>query len=296
MCEVSRIRILTLVIAILSIQGVAYAQLSVENEFFLIELVGHEGYPRYEAELRITDKKSAVEEKLVIEARIKTTQDLFFVQPNKVLLTGTLPRGGTIMALVQVDSVRLLDVLWMYEHAFSPTREFLIYQTHVPRMGPPAFRQSILLLYDFRKMPEENRTGSVTSLTQENAGIPVFPETNWKLGSYYVAEEAQHVFLSDFLWSPQGDRVVFLDFWTRNKQNYFTVIDLTEGLENLQLFLRAINLAEITTDEVPEAKMPYKLAVRELEWTSPEAHLVRVVPYGQRWLKESFLLEVRSVE
>ncbi|MGI0014822.1 MAG: hypothetical protein ACREBU_15485, partial [Nitrososphaera sp.] len=248
------------------------AEKSAENEDHRVELTSYESSPSYKLVFQVVAKKTNQSREFVLEERYASVKDLMLVEKAKLVVSGELPRGGNIISVVDLRELKLQNTIWKYDYAFSPTKRFLIYQSHYPRMGLPESRRSILLLYDLRRPAPETRLSSISP--PENVGFPVFPEANAKLRSYDVRLEVEHLYLSPFLWPPDERNIVFIEFSTHDEQNYLAVINLSAGVENPRIRRKRINVmgfANIDIMTLPtKADLkdnPYKFTVLVMRWS-----------------------------
>ena len=147
---------------------------------------------------------------LRLSARIDDVERLVPVVGDRLLVAGTMRYGGEAIVLADLREMKQEQVLWTHGWTLSPSTRFLVYRTHHPRMVPPGGRRSILLLWDLTKPPSENIPGEAEEWPTPNLGRVIFPEENLERGSYDVRIAPDWGLSSEFLWSEDGRRLVFL--------------------------------------------------------------------------------------
>jgi len=262
----------------------------------------------------VTDKKTGSSRTMSIHGRIAAIQDIMVVEKTKLVVVGQLKYGGSTFLISDLVKNELQDTIWAYSYAFSPSKRFLVYQTHYPRfMLPVEGRHSILLVYDLAKSASDNRVVLAENPARENLrsepgspyatgyipdyapGFPIFPETNVIKKSYVVTFEEEHLYLSPFLWSDEEEHLAFVEFY--KEQNYLIHVDLSKGIINPVVSRQRIDIDSLIRKEVMSEgqkeelkKSPYKLAVEEIHWKGKDRVVLR--PYRQYWLDETIELSV----
>lgn len=216
---------------------------------------------------RLVDEESFT---IQVEERIDGLEGVEPVAGEHALLHGRLRYGGEILAIVDLAARRHETTLWTYGHALAPAKDRLVYRTHYPRQaaGP---RRSIVLLYDLLKSPAENRGGAMPrDWPEPNAGRPVFPRRNACTGSTDVALDNPYVVASPFLFSPDGQRIVFL------------AIDQTDSSAE-RSFLVRLDLARGACAGLAMAELDVRAMIQREDWPGP----FRFSTGTLRWLDES---------
>lgn len=257
--------------------------------------------------LSVTDKKKQTEATLTPRGRIRTVADMFISGSSRLVVIGELPYGGNTFFIVDLVQRQLEETIWAYGYAISPSKRFLVYETHYPRMMTPDARRSILLVYDMAKSAAENRLLLHESSSSKergfipeysSTGVPVFPETNATKTSYIVTLEEDHLYMSPFLWAENEKQIVFLEFY-QNK-NYLVVLNLGAQLVHPEIVRERIDIQSLVRGDVIDPGIrqelgitPYKFLVTELHWKDSDTIIVR--PYPQFWLAEKVELRLPSI-
>jgi hypothetical protein len=151
---------------------------------------------------------------LRLSERIENIIELIPVVDDRVLVAGSMRYGGEAIIVANLREAVQEQGIWTYGWAVSPSRRFLVYRTHYPRMMPPEGRRSILLLWDLSKPPAENMKGEAREFPTPNLGRVLFPEVNVERGSFDVSLAPDWGLNSPFLWSKDSRRLVFLaSYW-----------------------------------------------------------------------------------
>lgn len=226
--------------------------LLVANKLFHVELVSMTGAPEFETVLSVQDKTTGLSQKVLLNelfTRFQTIEKLILVPGNKVCVQGHLPRGGRIISVIDLNSLSLIDTLWINrELSFSPSYKYLVYLSYAPNFTPRDF-SPIVLLYDFTKSPSENRISDNNSV--ENGGFPIFPTENLTTRSYDPLLAGGGIgYTSPFLWSEDENKIVFLYVQTeqinkaRRRKNYLTSADFSRGILLPEIIKKEINIEE----------------------------------------------------
>ena len=221
-----------------------------------------------------------------------------FCQNNLMIARGGLRRGGTYLCLVDLVSGATVEEIRTYGYTFSPSGRYIVYETHYPPHGLPETRRCILLLYDTQKSPSENRVPGTTTFSKENAGIPIFPRANVEAKSYDIMLEEEHLCLSEFLWSPDEKRIVFIDYLDSNHTNYIVAITLTKDGE-VRIASQPIETDplikwDLVTTEQKRRELgerPIKLTARKLEWQDEDS-VVLTQFFHEYFLPDTLVLKV----
>ena len=211
-----------------------------------------------------------------VEGRVQELTAVRLAAAGKLLVEGRLRYGGDVVLVVDLANRVLDQSLWAYGYALSPDATRLVYQTHYPRMALPEGRRSIVLLYDLRESPARNRSGDLPQdWPQWNAGRPVFPRKNACTGSPDIFLDGDYVVSSPFLWSPDGQRVVFFAGDQHSGKSILVLLDLTQGpcdgLRTEELDLEALV-------QRADRNGPLRFATDVLRWKSDEAKEVVAEP------------------
>jgi hypothetical protein len=125
--------------------------------------------------------------------------------------------SGTVISFCIVDlkSKSIIDQVAMYAPSVSPNRRFVLYVNGFAPHG--SYGESEYHLYDTFKTPRENTCGfrendpEHMDLDESYRGFQVYPSTKGGpcLGELPEGEDHQRV--SEFVWSPDSNSVVFAD-------------------------------------------------------------------------------------
>lgn len=190
--------------------------------------------------------------------------------------------SGNASTVVVFDLIRRQLIDWFY--CYAPRRiseNWIAYVEWYPAhaTGEP---KEIVLVYDLARAPAENRLPSARRLPipapitagPTQVGIPVFPESNARLGSYLnmvedsaegdlVLQHAGYVLLP-------GDRLVFAaaqghDF--PHMHDYLVVVDLSRGVDH-----PTIDLLDIPKDQLQKpGENPQFVQITGMEQASENA-------------------------
>lgn len=237
----------------------------------------------------VRDKAEGVVRPLQVTGRLQRLTGLDLLVDQRLLVRGELPWGGDVLVVGNARTSEQEETIEAYGFGLSPDRRLLVYQTHYPRMVPPAARRSIFLLYDFSKSPQANWIGDGRQeWPHPNVGRPVFPEENvvrqsgdvFLGGSYHVA--------SPFLWSPSSDAIVFLAQLNHEEtaeECFLVRIDLTgqgrvEQIRKRPLLDALVDPGFRKTMEEELGEAPFCFGAEHLRWVE-ETGLRKVVasPY-----------------
>ncbi len=153
--------------------------------------------------------------------RIKAASEIVCVQGDSFVVVGELPLGGkTITIITNPDEPKVEGTLWAFKTSLSPSKRFLVYECHYPKLGPPEMKRAVLALYDFTKSFEEN-CPNPSSLSWEPhlSGTPIFPTDIAETKSYRNPED-HWMILSPILWSEDETQVVLVCALRDDRMNY----------------------------------------------------------------------------
>jgi hypothetical protein len=196
-----------------------------------------------------------------------------FVSENKLTLLGAAGRAQAVV-VYDLESKKKLDWFFCYQPQ-QISSDLIAYVEFYPSHAAEE-PTDVVLIYDLRKSPEQNRLTSRTDRGGHiQVGTPVYPQENARKRSYANAaaniNEARHVLGPPFFLLLSSQRLVFLSAEGEDARNYrssLIVIDLFKGPDNAPIvtlpipadqfnatpenpsFLRATSLQEISPTEV----------------------------------------------
>ena len=218
---------------------------------------------------------------LELTGRMEEIEELQPVAEQRLLLVGELRYGGTSLWIANVESLEQEAEIWTYGYGLSPSKRFLVYETHYPRLALPVeSRRSIVLLYDLTRSPAQNRSGAPADWPEPNLGAPVFPKENVERRSWRVLEaEHEYSVTSPFLWSHDETMLVFLamrfDENHANRQSLIVRVDLTREGNVSGILQEPVSLENLDPRQatVPLAKLsesPILVNLDSLSWVEGE--------------------------
>jgi hypothetical protein len=174
-----------------------------------------------------------------------------FENDRLVIKGGWKQRPGTSrIHIVDVSKNELIDEFTCLSPVLSPTGRFWVYQKHKYAHGIPVEQPTIVLIYDMKKSPSENRLTEMDTTQRHrfNAGLPIYPQAYVEAKKYVLqgqwekGRENPHV-RSPFLWSDDEKQILFLSSY--KEQAYLIRIDLSAGFEKPKIFERSIDIADL---------------------------------------------------
>ena len=256
-----------------------------------------------EVSIRIQNKKDGRLKEFVHRESLHKINELAFCIADKAVLIGQLAHGGDSVTILDVKKGEVQDVIRAYGYSISPSKQFLVYKSWYPRLGPARLRKSIVLIYNLANSASSNRTPCINEYSYRNAGFPIFPEANAyfvasdpncldgasNLKPYDVNLDGEYYVTSPFLWSDNRKELVFFAYNRNEQRNYLVRIDLNSGMDKVTIFRKPVNMADlvkwdvisdVTKKELTEK--PYRLGVKSLDWS--DKNKIVVEPYQQYWL------------
>lgn len=239
------------------------------------------------AEVRFRVKGSDGARDYVATGDFQKVTEVRPVAAGRFLVIGELNHGGDVLAVVDGDDGEQELSLWAYGFSVSPGGRRLVYSTHYPRLGPPQARRSIVLLYDLTTTPAENRRGAPRQdWPEHNDGIPVFPPENACEPSYSLfLAEPPFLVTSPFLWSSDGERLVFFTAREDRSEPALVRLDLSrgacDGFASVALDL-STRLRCPAQEDRSLLLAPERLAWADEEESTVEAFLNGPCPFGDR--------------
>jgi hypothetical protein len=236
-----------------------------------------------------------------ISGRFAGIRDVRKVAGPKLLVSGNLPRGGEVNVVVDRSNGRQETEIWSYGAWLSPQKNFLAFQSWYPRMIAPQLRRSLLLIYRLNSDGSKGR--AQIQFPPELMGAPtpyltpVYPQSNAETGSYDLQLDSEYILLSPILWSPDEQRLVFVEL--RDGQNFLVevVLDMRQGyapsrVERMRLRIEDLAIPERLTDELRDSwkERPPKLTILRCEWEGGESVVLH--PYPQYWLPERLIIRL----
>jgi hypothetical protein len=181
------------------------------------------------------NKKGQPPTTLVLPNEMVQVDKVEFVTANKIALLGAVNGDVNAVALVDLDSAKIIDKFYCYAPTLSPDKQFLVYI----KFFPAHFVQGVsdvYLLYDLHKSPAENRAAGVPNGDVQNVGRVIYPpESKNQSGDNTDRPESEiHTLESGaFYWAPKEDRLVFVDRF----QDRFSLITASfsdSGIANIK--------------------------------------------------------------
>jgi len=205
------------------------------------------------------------------------------LQKDRLLAVGKL-KWAEIVFVIDLKNGKLLDEFWCYAPTISPTSRFLVYEKFYPYHGLPPTRTTVLLAYDMRKSPLENRVPVVgyTAWPKEQVGLPIYPQPYVKARAYVLVEQQRenihwYMLSSPFLWSGDANDVVFL--CNHKKQAYIVRVNISAGVDKPKIFEAPANVGNFVKPDLPEefrkkeAARLHMVSATEILWDG-EKHVI----------------------
>lgn len=238
--------------------------------------------------LRITDKSSGEVRHMTLGglfSRVRSIKAFYFLENDRLLVLGKLKRAG-IVFILDLKECKVLDEFWCYAPTISPTGRFLVYKKFYPYHGLPPTRTTVVLLYDMRKPPAENRVPVVgyTAWPKEQVGLPIYPEPYVKARAYVLVEEQLqnpnwYNLGSPFLWSADANDVVFL--CNHQKQTYIVRVNISAGIDKPKIFEAPVIVGSFVKPDLPEeyrkkeAARLHMVSATEIHWDGKDHVIVK---------------------
>jgi len=165
-----------------------------------------------------------------------------------LVVFGEIRNSASVVTIFDLEKGREKDSILCYAPKLSETKRYLVYRKFYPRFAEPPATSSLLLVYDLQAKPLSNR------LTEkaEYVGRPIFPEENVHKQSTNVwieLPEQRHLVhpWAGYIWLDQDSKVVFVDKYAG--ENWLVLVDLSSGLDKVEIRRRKIDVAKILTLE-----------------------------------------------
>lgn len=226
--------------------------------------------------ISIADKKLGTEAELTVANYTRSIEDAFSPEAGRLVLLGELEGRGHIIDVlsIQGNKAALIDTIWSWEISFSPNRRLAAYEFRYPPHGLPAFRNAVLLLYDFLLAPDQ-----VPHVDNDDArkGFILYPNENREKGLYQIASpEApegtalQRSFVSPISWNEGSDKIAVIEALPPDV--YLVVADISAGPQNPKIMRVELNgnlfLKSPAADEtIPPASERPSLLVSSLTFS-----------------------------
>jgi len=237
------------------------------------------------------------------EKRLRSIREIY-LKGDKLIVKGNLRRGSAI-SVIDLKRRKLDDFFWCYKPTSSPSNRFLVYIKYFPPHGLPSIRTDVVLIYDMKRKPSENRVPvkGYTKQPKEQVGLPIYPTPYVKAKAYLLSEQQywppswRYDVSSPFLWSEDEKKVVFL--CTHHNQTYVVKVDLSLGIEKPKISELPIKIAKkmvkpkylggFKLDLMRGSKKDRILFADQIEWDGPDHIIVKPEEY---YLKEEIRLPV----
>ncbi len=228
--------------------------LRVESERYAIEFLRLEKFGPRESKSRflfsVTDKQTHKESILQVQNQTDKLKRLEIVNDILIVFGLIESYGMDVVTFFDLPRGEERDSFMGYALNLSDTKRYLIYNQWHPRIAPAAAESSVILVYDLRASPQENRVGPGVQRAREadEVGHPIFPEENAQKQIYrfWVEEEQdQHNVgpWGKYLWLDQDNKVVFVD--KHAGENWLVLVDLSQGLNKVEIRKRVIDVSGV---------------------------------------------------
>ncbi len=274
-------------------------------EIISIRVTPLEDLGKYEKEVKI-EIQSKIDQKIYQIKYQNAFQDLFraeMVDQNLLLVFGNLPRDGGCITICDIQKEKWIETLRCHKYDFSPSRNYLIYETWYPRLAPPDARKSILMLYDFKRC-EENKPiiNTLSDFPPLAIGWPIFPEEPAALQSSDISLFSEYSILSPFLWSTGEREFIVVIYDETVSENFIVRIDLNDGIDHPRIKRKPIDVDSlIHWDRMRDStrnefmKRPFRFFVQEMKWIDSD-HIEAIPVVEENCLKEKYEFEVPRIE
>ena len=291
-------------------------KLSTENDKYLVrikDIKPMDCCPRQKKfTIEIFNKKSQTKKEIFIPGKKENDYIIQeFGKVNKVIIAGQLKlvvlgesidEKNEIIMVVDMDKNEVEGVFWPGEYSFSPTNRFVVFAT-----GEYGGR-NIVLVYDFLKTYSDNviedREYLGTLAELDYVGFPIFPEINAKKRTYDTELEIGHYSLSPFLWSKDENKIIFVEYFDKEKQNYIVVVDIKGGLEKPRIVKKPIKFEDVLsiskeelerklTKETKEHmnEIGFRFLIRNMWWEGTDV-VVMEPEYRECYLYEGYKFKI----
>ncbi|MFB3787840.1 MAG: hypothetical protein ACE15F_15885 [bacterium] len=224
-----------------------------------------------------------------------TYNDLFFLQ-------------GEIAPLIEINYIISLEKgcigdFFVSNYVIpSPFHNYIVYQTSFPRMAPPEFKCSYLMIYDFKKLDDPKPIHTTNrEFPPTTVGWPLYPP------EYVIAQEhsaqIQDVHINPLIWAPDEKGIIFIS-WTDDPCEYFLVsIDISQGVERLLIRQKKIDVLglskwgkmhERTKQSYDKNCLPF--SVRKLEWVDEKTICLHMDPSRSLLFDKTIILSLEDME
>jgi hypothetical protein len=234
-------------------------KLKAENDKYVVKIKDIKNLEccprRKQFTIEILDKKLKIKKEIFVPTPMEKDEIAFLHQEfetvNKVIITEQskiivlgkcLQERSDVILIVDIKSNVIEGTIWPgWESYFSPSNRFIVYEKSSRRVG------GLILVYDFSKSFADN----IVEKPEEGvvqfpiAGFPVYPETNVREKTYEIKLEESRSCLSPFLWSKDENKIIFVEYFEKEKQNYIVVVDIKGGLEKPRNIKRPIKFEDV---------------------------------------------------
>jgi hypothetical protein len=118
---------------------------------------------------------------------------------EKLIVVGTLPYGGDVFMIFDIESGKAVDVFYSYSSSISKSRRYVAYEKFYPRFSRGSDVDRKIYIYDFELSAFENRDEKINANDRENVGIEIEFEN----------KKDQMVLFGDFLWLSEDKKIIF---------------------------------------------------------------------------------------
>jgi len=253
--------------------GVAWAEeeaapRSVSNERYQVSFAGETASEAVPAKanyaFNVVNYETGKAQRFVLRGDFKPINEVqvYMTLPQKDMLViqtrwkkRTKPSTG--MYIVDLKTSKLIDEFCCYTPVLSPLKNVWVYEKNYLPHELPAARTTVVLMYDLRKSPSENRVPVVgyTPYPLEQVGIPVYPQPYVKAKAYVLPEQQMenpnwYSLSSPFLWSEDSNDVVFL--CNHQQVTYIARVNISGGIDKPAISEAPVNVARFIKADLPE--------------------------------------------
>ena len=161
------------------------------------------------------------------------------VYQDILVLKGDLPYGGTVVALVDINTRKQKDKFYGYDVNSSPTGRYIFFQKFVPRFRLGTKTKDIAYLYDLKKAPNDNREYGISSTEKIEVGRELISQkvvNDDKAGISYLYREV---------------------YWGKNEDSLYIFVSDEEG------YLSIVGISDLS--KVPQRNCKKRLIKRFIE-------------------------------
>src|SRR2546422_3435616 len=193
----------------------------------------------------VTNKRQGTKSEFVLENETSQVDEVHILSPSKTAVIGRVLSSTSIVNVVDNETGRLIDSFYCFSPTLSENKRFIAYV----KVFPAHFVEGVsaeYLVYDFTRIPQENRYSEVSLDNRIDVGLPIFPPGSLnRPGDNVAVEETQRHMLasSGFFWSRDSKKIAFAD--RSNGKNSVAVVDIYAGVETARVQATNISPSEV---------------------------------------------------